>query len=917
MDKLLLLDGHSILNRAFYGMPHMSSKSGLPTNAVYGFLAIMFKLIDSEQPTHMAVAFDTSAPTFRHDLYKEYKGKRSPAPDDFKAQVPMMKELLKLMGILVIEKPGIEADDIIGTFAKRGESKGMDVIIYSGDKDLLQLVTDRILVRIPKTSKGTTTEYDYHEKELMEEYGVTPKGFIDLKAIMGDSSDNYQGVEGIGEVGAKKLLAEYGDLDNLYAHVDEIKGKTGEKLVASKDNAYFCRKLATILTDADVETDFNLAQFGDIYTPEARERLTEWNISNFLNRFSTAEVRDDDRIDKILANITEIKSKKELTDMFARAVKEPVIGVNVLHDRSSDSNEEESGQMSLFASEENAGRMVVAVAFLNGTTYFADSKVTGYETIKDGLKEIYDKNVLIVTGDMKGYLHASDIDGFYSRDMSKHFFDVSIAAYVINPLKSEPAVKNIAQWYLNMYAPEYDLKLDKKVDVSASTRPVAFLSDYKHDDFVKSTSLDAALALSLTDVLKSSLEKDGELELYLDIELPTAYVLYTMEKIGMPMVVSELKAYGEELSKSIDEIEKKILDAAGETKETFNINSPKQLGELLFERMGLEGGKKTKTGYSTSAEVLEKLAVDNPICSDILEYRTLAKLKSTYVEGLSDACSSDGRIHSTFNQTVTATGRLSSNDPNLQNIPTRYELGRKLRKVFVAGEGRIFCDADYSQIELRLLAAFSKDPDLINAYRENEDIHRITASKVFHVPFDEVTDLMRRNAKAVNFGIVYGISSFGLSQDLSITREEAKQYIDDYFKTYPAIKEYLDGVKADAKEKGYSVTLFGRRRPIPELKDSNFMRRQFGERVAMNAPLQGSAADIMKIAMINVHDRLLKDGLQSRIVLQVHDELLIETLINEKDAVLNILREEMESAADLPVKLEVSESSGENWYEAK
>lgn len=917
MNKLLLMDGHSILNRAFFGMPHMSNDKGMPTNAVFGFLTILFKLIESEKPTHIAVAFDTSAPTFRHEMYKEYKANRKPADPGFRVQVPEMKEVLKSMNILVMEKPGIEADDILGTFAKRAEKEGYDVILYSGDRDLLQIASDKILVRIPKTSKGITTEYDYHAKELMDEYGVTPEGFIDMKAVMGDSSDNYKGIDGVGQVSAQKLLSTYGSLENLYEHIDEIKGKVADKLKEGKEQAFFARTLATILTDAEVDTDFEKAKVGEMYTPEAYEKFKELGFSKFLSRFESSAVASDDRADKLIESFVEIKSSAKAEEIFEKAKKESYIGVSIQRDAKSGAFEESDGQMSLFASETNVPRCVVAIGFKDGETYFIDNKNAGSDVIKKGLIDLYNSSVMIVTDDMKSILHEAELSDEYSRDMTKRFFDVSIAAYLLNPLKSEPEVSAIAQWYISLYAPEYDLKLEKKIDISAETKPVAFLTDFKHDAYFKHMCFNAQSSLLVMDVLKEKLAETGMLSLYENIELPTAYVLYAMETVGMGLKKDELKEYGITLKESIEKLENKILEQAGETKESFNINSPKQLGELLFEKMGIEGGKKTKTGYSTSADVLEKLAADYPICKDIIEYRTLAKLNSTYVEGLSDACGDDGRIHSTFNQTVTATGRISSNDPNLQNIPTRYELGSMMRKVFVAKDGCVFCDADYSQIELRLLASFSGDDDLIKAYKENEDIHRITASKVFHIPFEEVTDELRRNAKAVNFGIVYGISSFGLSQDLSISKADAKKYIDEYFETYPSIKAYLDKAKEDAKEKGYSETYYGRRRPIPELKETNFMRKQFGERVAMNAPLQGSAADIMKIAMINVFDGLKENGLKSKLVLQVHDELIVETLIEEKEAVMKVLKEGMEGAADLPVKLEISMSTGKSWYEAK
>lgn len=905
MEKLLLIDGHSILHRTFYGIPELTNEKGLHTNAIYGFLNILFRAIEDEKPSYLAVAFDVSAPTFRHKIFSEYKGTRKPMPDELREQVPVMKEVLAAMGICVREKAGLEADDILGTFAKRAEKAGLEVTLMSGDRDLLQIASEHIKISIPKTRMGKTEVFNYYAKDVLEEYKVTPLQFIELKALMGDTADNIPGVPKIGPKTAEELMVTYGSLDAIYEHVEEITKKSvKETLKANKDKADLSKVLATINIDADIDTNLEEIRLGNIYTAEAYNMFKELSFRNMLSRFDETDTQDD-KIDEILKSFIEIKDTKSFTKVIEDACGLGRVAVQVMYDKNQAENEESNGQLSLFDTVKEEKRVAIAIV-VNDKVYFADSKDVSSAAVISGLKSLYESNTCIITHGVKNIYKLAGLNDIYATGVDKAFYDVEIAAYLLNPLKSEPTIADIAKQYAGVFIPDININLTKET--------VAEVLDNKRDEAKKMLCLYACCIDKSYAKLTSELQAQGMLELYNSIEMPVSYVLYSMEKEGMLVKKEELKKYGQELLAGIEALEKSIYEQAGEE---FNINSPKQLGELLFGKMNLPGGKKTKTGYSTSADVLEKLAEECPMVKDILEYRTLTKLRSTYAEGLSEYIEADGRIHSCFNQTVTATGRISSTDPNLQNIPTRMELGRQIRKVFVPKDGFVLCDADYSQVELRILASLSKDEQLINAYKDNRDIHALTASLVFKVPFDEVTDLMRRNAKAVNFGIVYGISSFGLSQDLSISRAEAKKYIDDYFETYPGIKKFLDDAKEEAKDKGYSITYTGRRRPIPELKSSNFMQRQFGERVAMNAPIQGSAADVMKIAMINVFDRLKKEDMKSRLILQVHDELIIEAPEDEKTKAIAILEEEMVNAASFPVRLEVSSSYGKSWYEAK
>ena len=869
-SKIVLIDGHSILNRAFYGLPDLTNAEGLHTNAIYGFLTIMFKLLEEEKPEYLTVAFDVHAPTFRHKMYAEYKGTRKPMADELRQQVPVIKEVLHAMGVKTIECAGLEADDLIGTLSNRCENEGMEVTVISGDRDLLQLATEHVKIRIPKTKQGKTEIEDYYAKDVEERYQVTPKEFIDLKALMGDTADNIPGVPSIGEKTATKIITQYHSIEEAHEHVDELKPPRASKALSEHwDLAVLSKELATINVKADFPYELSEAKLGNLYTEEAYIFFQKLEFKNLLSRFDVSAPAN-----KVEDGFKIITSKSEAEKVFVQAEEASTIGAVIFKDL--------ENVLPLFADQ--AGLGGIGLCFSKEESYCikVEKDITGEWLLKK-LADVAEK------AETFSMFHLKESMDQIKIRKPENCFDVSVAAYLLNPLKNNYTWEDVAREHLG-------LMIDEKID-----------QDIKacYESYVNYASVE---------VLRQKLRDTKMDTLFRDIEMPLVFTLFDMEQNGIRVEADALKQYGDQLAGKIAELEKEIYEEAGET---FNINSPKQLGVVLFENMKLPGGRKTKTGYSTAADVLEKLAPEHPVVAKILEYRQYTKLKSTYADGLANYIQDDGRIHGKFNQTITATGRISSTEPNLQNIPVRMELGRLIRKVFIPEEGYRFVDADYSQIELRVLAHCSGDEHLIQAYKEQSDIHRITASQVFHIPFDEVTPQQRRNAKAVNFGIVYGISSFGLSQDLSITRKEAAKYIDDYFATYPGIKTFLDHAVTHAKEEGYVVTLFGRRRPVPELSSSNFMQRSFGERVAMNSPIQGAAADIIKIAMIRVNQRLKDQKMKSRLVLQVHDELLIEAYEPELDEVQNILKEEMEHAAELKVPLEIDMHTGDNWYEAK
>ena len=878
-EKLVLIDGHSILFRAFYGMPlGMTAPDGTHTNAVYGFLAILHKVIEEEKPDYLAVAFDLAAPTFRHKLYPAYKGTRQKAPEEFHEQVPVMKKLLTDMEIPVLTAEGWEADDILGTLARDAEMKGVGVSLISGDRDLLQIASAGTEIVIPKTRGGKTTYERYTPEIVKKTYGVTPEAFIELKALMGDTSDNVPGLPGVGPKTAQKIMETFGSIENAHNHVDEVKPPRASKAMKENwDQLLLSLDLVTIRTNAPVHFDEEAMRLGNPYNEKSYEDFKRLGFTSLLGRF------DMNRAPKAPEfSFEEVSDLAEMASSFEKAAHEKKIGVSLL---------EEDGK--IYA----AG--------------LADAKSV----------RVFRTRGFITEADLLRYLgeavsHAGQTACMNVKALLRHFpeiqstgnlFDAVVAAYLTDPLKSDWAYDSVASAFLKQTVPSEEELIGKKGLAAA-------YADGKDEEISRLAAYMAAVALDSAGPLTQKLSALGMEKLFTDVEMPLTRTLASMENEGIICRRDELAKYGASLTARIDELTDLIYSEAGEE---FNINSPKQLGNILFEKMHLTGGKKTKTGYSTAADVLEKLAPDYPIVANVLEYRTLAKLKSTYADGLAAFIKEDGKIHTTFNQTITATGRLSSADPNLQNIPMREELGRLIRKCFYPAEGCVFVDADYSQIELRILAHMSGDEKLIEAYREAKDIHRITASQVFHTPFDEVTDLQRRNAKAVNFGIVYGISSFGLSQGLSISTKEAQEYIRQYFAAYPKIKSFLDGLVSSAKEKGYAVSLFGRRRPVPELKASAFAQRSFGERVAMNSPIQGTAADIIKIAMIRVFRRLAEEVPEARLILQIHDELLVEAPAERAEEVMRILTEEMGKAADLSVSLETDCHTGSDWYEAK
>ncbi len=876
MSKFVLIDGHSILNRAFYGVPIFTNSEGLHTNAVFGFLNIMFKIIDSKQPDYMAVAFDVHQPTFRHEMFKDYKGTRKPMMEELREQVPVIKELLQKMNITTVELPGYEADDVIGTLSKKGEKAGMEVDVISGDRDLLQLASDHITICIPKTKKGQTTVEEYNTEGVRKLYKVTPTEFIDVKALMGDSSDNIPGVPGIGEKGATAIISQFGSIENAYDHADEISNtRNRNALLNNYEMAQMSKTLATINIQSPVEVTPEQCKLEDIYTEDALEMIKRLEFKSMIQRFGSVTSTNDCE-----GGFKYINNPFDADPIFEQAKNADNVGIFI------------------YRNKDNFG---VSLCFNNDNVYYIGKE--GFVTEDYIIEKVRD---LVNAKAKLTILNIKENNDILENDDSESIFDISIAAYLLNPLQNTYDYDDIAREYLGMNVPAFD-------EIFPKTKKSETPSDEIPENILKYACYNAYVAYKAKDALTEKLKETEMLDIYNNVEIPLTYALYDMEQAGIMVAGDKLKEYGERLKTGIDALEKDIFAEAGHE---FNINSPKQLGEILFGEMQLPGGKKTKTGYSTSASVLEKLEPDYPFVSKILEYRQLTKLKSTYADGLAVYIGEDNRIHGKFNQTITATGRISSTEPNLQNIPVRMPLGREIRKVFIPKEGCVFIDADYSQIELRILAHMSDDKNLIDAYNHSKDIHAATASLVFHVPLEEVTKEQRSNAKAVNFGIVYGISSFGLSNDLSISRKEAEQYIKDYFISYPGIKNYLDNSVKEAKEKGYSVTMFGRRRPIPELTSGNFMQRQFGERVAMNSPIQGSAADIMKIAMINVEKELKEKDLKSKIVLQVHDELLIEAYENEVEQVKDILKRNMEQAAHLNVPLDVDVQVGNNWDEA-
>lgn len=877
-DRILLIDGNSIMNRAFYGIRELTNSEGLHTNAVFGFLNIMAKSIEEEQATHIVIAFDLKAPTFRHKKYEGYKGNRKPMPEELREQMPLIKEILKQMNINICEIEGFEADDVLGTLSYQAEKENIEVTILSGDKDMLQLATDAIKISIPKTRQGSTTTQHYYSKDVQELYNVTPSEFIDVKGLMGDPSDNIPGVPGIGEKTAIKIISQYHSIENAYQHADELPARAANKLKEYYDLAVLSKDLATICTDCNVGINFDECKIHDMYNEKVYKSFKRLEFKSFLNRF---EIK---------------KNLPTIDDVFSV----------VVWDKEQDMKSElkKLSQITYYLFED--GNELIFTCTKNGKdVFYTDSTLLSKDVIIKTVKEmLLDLSIIKVTNDLKIQMHLLNID-LNVDNLS--IYDLSLVFYLLNPIKDSYDIDDIANDFLHMTFPSLEELLGK----GKSKKSVSTLNK---DDVIQYFTKASKILYDGHKIMLESMKSEKLLDLYFKIELPLLYVLKSMEAFGIQVDANQLKEYSSKLSTKIDELQQRIYELAGEK---FNIKSPKQLGVILFEKLELPIVKKTKTGYSTAADVLGKLQLKHPIINEIIEYRQLTKLKSTYADGLFDYIGEDQRIHSTFNQKITSTGRISSTEPNMQNIPIKLEIGREIRKVFIPKEDYLFIDADYSQIELRLLAHLSGDDSFIKAFNNEMDIHRLTASQVFHVPLDEVTSIQRRNAKAVNFGIVYGISAFGLSQDLNITRKEAADYIENYFEKYPKVKNFLDETIETAKEVGYVKTMYNRVRPIPELKSSNFMQRSFGERIAMNTPIQGSAADIIKIAMINVYKKLRENDYKSRLILQVHDELLIEAHKDEVDKITKLLVEEMEMAVSLDVPLTVDEHSGYSWYDAK
>jgi len=866
VKKLLILDSNSILNRTFYGIRFLSASDGTPTNAIYGFLTILFKLIAEEKPDYICGAFDLKAPTFRHKMYDQYKAGRKPMPDDLKVQMPYSREILKAMGIPVLELEGYEADDIIGTVSRICDESDVKCLIVTGDKDDLQLVSENTNVLLTVSRMGNSETTCYTPAEVFEKYSVTPTEFIDLKALMGDSSDNIPGVHGIGEKGAMKLISEYHSIESLYEKLEasDIKGATLKKLTEGKESAFMSKKLATIFREVPIDFNFDECSFNPDELPsrtEFTELLKKLELNSFLKRIGAEKQKAEDFFGKIKKTDSVLDLKGTLSCVL-------------------DFNEN-----TLCGAAISDGVRVYSVY---GSETDILSRIGGILSDATVEKYMFDCKEDLVR--LNGRQEIASISA-----------DLAIGAYLINPSKSEYTVFDALGDFLGVAPPEV-----------TENAQLSFFDDVPADDTLEKK---AFCIPAIWEKMKQKLKDLSLYKLFSEIEMPLIHVLADMEIAGITVDTAELTAFGNKLSENIERLSSEIYSLAGEE---FNINSPKQLGVVLFEKLELKPVKKTKSGYATGAEVLEKLRSVHPVIDKILEYRQLTKLKSTYCDGLSAVVRKDtGKIHSLFNQTVTVTGRLSSAEPNLQNIPTRTELGREIRKMFIAEPGKILLDADYSQIELRILAHLSGDEVMCRAYLSGEDIHAVTASQVFDVPLDEVTGYQRSFAKTVNFGIVYGMGEFSLAQDLGITVKEAKKYISGYWEKYSGVKQFMDTTKENAKADGLVKTLFGRIRYIPELRSPNFNIRSFGERAASNAPIQGTAADIIKIAMVRVHERLKKEKLEAKLILQVHDELILELPEHELEAAQVILREEMENAAKLSVPLVVDMASGKSWYDAK
>ena len=928
MKKLVLIDGNSIMNRAFYGImgsKALTTKDGKYTNAIYGFLAILFKLLEEEKPDYIGVTFDLKAPTARHKMYEGYKANRKGMPTELAEQMPIIKDVLRAMNIDIIEKEGYEGDDVIGTLSRYGEQKGLEVVILSGDRDTFQLATDNVRINIPRTKGGKTETEIFNREKVKEVYGIEPKQLIEVKGLQGDASDNIPGVPGIGEKTALSLVQKYETIDNLYKKLEsgeaDVKGKQKEKLEQNKDLAYLSRTLGEINTKVPIEDTLEELKLEEWDKPKVLELFKELNFKRYIDRFNLQnEAGKGDNF----SEENNIESQYKVVEKSIEEIKTII---------------EKQGKMIFYIETEKVNdedkiikEKITGISIFNSSeneAYYIDIKNVG--KIQE-LKEIFENDKILKIGIDLGRVYILlRQEGIDFKGIN---YDASIAAYILNPTNNKLKLTDLAEQYLEIDVNEIlgDSKSSKVeqinlfdamqgVGLSGSNEEKSEEEKIKEEQEKtqkaeeKKCTLYAYIIYKLQEITMKKLEEINAVDLFNNIDMPTVTVLANMQWNGMYADLEELNKFGKQLKEQLEIKTKMIYEMAGEE---FNINSTKQLGEILFEKMKLPVVKKTKSGYSTDVDVLEKLKSEDPIISEILDYRQLMKLNSTYVEGLKPYINpKTKRIHSFFHQTITATGRISSTEPNLQNIPTRFELGKQVRKIFKPELGKVYIDADYSQIELRVLAHMSEDAHMVQAFKDGEDIHRQAASKVFKTPMEEVTKEQRSNAKAVNFGIVYGISDFGLGEQLGISRKIAKQYIEEYLQEYAGIKNFMDDMKEKAKETGYVETLFNRRRYIPELKSNNYMVRQFGERAAMNTPIQGTAADIMKIAMINVYKKLIEENLEAKIVLQVHDEMMIEAPLAEAEKVKEIVKTEMESAIKLNVPLIAEVSEAENWYECK
>lgn len=908
-NRLLIIDGNSIMNRAFYGI--MSSKTlmsadGTYTNAIYGFLSILFKELADLDPDYIAVAFDLKAPTHRHKMYEDYKGTRHAMPEELAQQMPIIKEILKYMNITIIEKEGYEADDILGTISKKAEKEGHLVTILSGDRDTFQLASDAITIRIPRTKMGKTETEDYDASKIKEEYGVKPIQLIQVKGLMGDTSDNIPGVPGVGEKTALKLIKEYEDIDTLYNKLengtaDDIKGALKDKLEKNKELAIISRTLGTILRDAPLEISINDLSIKEWDKEAVTNKFKELKFNRFIERFDLNGMgtpKVEKKVDKLL-KIEEIDDER--LDIELKNVK---LNKEFIY---------------YIEKEEIEDKNAIIKEKFKSLSFFIDDKVFYVKNFKltQSLADIFQDTEI----EKISYKVKSDYIILKSNEIEYNNikYDAEIAGYNLNPTDKN-TLEEMAKKYIDIDIDEYmSNEFDDQKEKSSNQINLFDNINKENADIEKKEKYYNALVCyciaKLEKVTIKKLEEVGSLALFNNIEMPLVPILAQMQFNGMIVDEQELKDFGKTLKEQLDTLTKEIYSLCGEE---FNINSHQQLGRILFEKLKLPVYKKTKNGYTTDVEVLEKLKGEHPVIEKILEYRTLTKLNSTYVEGLIPYVNpKTNKIHSSFHQTITATGRISSTDPNLQNIPTRAELGKQIRKAFKPAEGNIYIDADYSQIELRVLAHISQDENMIYAFKHGEDIHKQAASKVFNIPIEEVTKEQRSSAKAVNFGIVYGISDFGLANQIGVSNKKAKEYINQYLEKYSGIKHFMDDIVESAKEKGYVETLFGRRRYIPEIRSTNYMVRQFGSRVAMNTPIQGTAADIMKIAMINVDKTLKEQKINGKIVLQIHDELLLEVSKEHKEQAKKILKECMEKAMELSVPLEVEISEGYSWYEVK